>query len=88
MGKASRTKVDATRREKIAAQRAPELPAKRPSPVRAMIEPRIRWTQPQVLMSARMAPWPPTMTMSLLRTAAKPQRASSDPTMKSRQPAK
>jgi hypothetical protein len=39
------------------------------------------------MILATIAPCPPTITMSLLRIAASPQRASSDPTMKRMQPA-
>ena len=43
--------------------------------------PRIRCTQPQVVMSATIAPWPPTTTTLSLRIPPRPQRASSEPTM-------
>jgi hypothetical protein len=74
--------------KKIADQRAHSEPAKRPSPVIATIEPRIRWTQPQVETSAMITPpWPPTKTISSLRIPARPQRASSEPTISIRAPA-
>src|ERR687898_2332974 len=69
-------------------QRAPELPANKPSPVRAIAEPRSKCTQPQSVMSATSAPWPPTITMSSFRIAASPHRASREPTMKRTIPAK
>src|SRR6188472_333231 len=77
-----------TETKKTAATRAPELPLNSPTPVRATIEPRIRWIQPQVVRSAMSAPRPPTTTTWSLRIAARPQRASSDPTMRRSAPAK
>ena len=63
-----------------ATHRAVELPVASPMPLRTMIAPRIRCTQPHVEMSAMIAPWPPTTTTWSLRIAASPHNASSEPT--------
>src|SRR5215203_6879898 len=68
-----------TATKKTPATRAAELPVMSPTPVSATTEPRIKWIQPQVVMSKISAPVPPTTTTSSLRIAAKPQKASSDP---------
>jgi hypothetical protein len=73
--------------KKIAGTRAALLPPSSPTPVRAIIDPRIRCNQPQTVMSAMIAPWPPTTTTSSLRIPARPQSALREPTMNSSTPA-
>src|ERR1700742_3817111 len=73
---------------RTAVQRAIVMPASSPAPVNSTTTPRVRLIQPQVVMSATITPWPPTMTISLLRIAASPQKASSPPITSSITPAK
>src|SRR4051812_22691313 len=44
-----------------------------------MKTPRSSWTQPHVVKSATMTPWPPTRTTSSLRIAARPHIALKNP---------
>ena len=74
--------------KKIAAQRAASLRANSPTPVRATSEPRIRYTQPQVVALEMITPLPPTITFLCSRIAASPQNASSEPTINKVTPAK
>src|SRR3954466_14548885 len=58
--------------KKIADQRDQLCPANSPKAVSAMRIPTDRWIQPQVVKSAMMTPWPPTVTTSSLSRAARP----------------
>src|SRR6188474_3006364 len=74
--------------KKTAAQRAAALRANSPTPVMATSEPRIRYTQPQVVALEMITPLPPTITFLSSRIAASPQNASSEPTINRTMPAK
>src|SRR4051812_32248594 len=52
-----------------------------------MKTPRSSWTQPHVVKSAMMTPWPPTLTTSSLRIAARPHIALKNPPTNSMIPA-